>query len=200
MDQIENKKYPEFLTSPGFYEGLKVYKYTKAIYDVTFQFQKRFLLIGDRTKDQMEQSARAGKQNLSEGSKAGKASKQSEILLTNVARASLAELLEDYEDYLRVRNLEQWGKDDERTLRTRRVIIGKMNNYNKDVEHYFVKVGETRRDETLANIAITLIHMADRMFEGLQKRQQKDFLKNGGIKEQMLKARNNIRYNQKTPD
>ena len=186
----------EFLKNKGFYQGLKVYKYTVSIYDITYKFQERFLKGYDRTKDQMQQAARGGKQNLAEGSAAGKVSMQSEILLTNVAKASLQELLLDYEDYLRTRNLKQWDVNDERTIKTREVVKKKINNYNENVMKYFLEVGETRSDETLANIAITLIHMADRMFSGLQKRQQLDFLKEGGLKEQMYKARIAVRESQ----
>lgn len=186
MEGIQRFK---FLRPKGFYKSLKVFKYTTVIYDLTYAFQERFLKTGDRTKDQMAQSARAGKQNIAEGSEAGRVSKYSEILLINVARASLQELLQDYEDYLRTRNLEKWGKEDERTLRTRKIVTNKINNYSEEVEKYFIQVGETRSDESLANICITMIHMADSMLAGLQKRQERDFLEEGGMKEQMHKAR-----------
>jgi len=81
------------------------------VYDLTFRFCARFLSKGDRTIDQMVQAARSGKQNIVEGSKAAGTSKEMEIKLTNVARASLEELLEDYRDFLRVRDLEIWAKD-----------------------------------------------------------------------------------------
>ena len=190
----DNKE--EFLSPGGFYKGLKVYKYLVIIYDLTYIFIKRFLKDGDRTKDQMEQAARSGKQNISEGSNAGVISKQSEIFLTNVAKASLKELLEDYEDYLRVRELEQWDKNDERTFKTREGVINRINNYNEEVIRSFHRIGYNRSDETLANIVLTMIHMADKMLAGLQKRQQRDFLEKGGIKEQMYKARLKAREEQ----
>lgn len=189
----------EFLKLSGNYRNLKVYNYTKIIYDITFIFKERFLQIGDRTKDQMEQSARSIKQNLVEGNKAGKTSKQTEIYLTNVGIASLYELLEDYEDYLRVRKLCKWELNDPRTTKTRKIITNKLNNYNENVEKYFLSVAESRSDETLANIAITMLHMASKMLQGLQKRQQEDFIKKGGIKEQMYNARLQYRNSPKPP-
>ena len=80
------------------------------VYQITYRFCQRFLKKGDRTVDQMVQAARSGKQNIVEGSKAATTSKEMEIKLTNVARASLEELLEDYRDYLRVRDLRIWDK------------------------------------------------------------------------------------------
>ena len=80
------------------------------IYDITFYFTQHYLQKGDRTIDQMVQAARSGKQNIAEGNQAAATSSETEIKLTNVAKASLEELLDDYEDYLRVRGLEQWGK------------------------------------------------------------------------------------------
>lgn len=97
---------PGFLPNRGGYRKLKVYKEAEIIYDVTFFFANRFLGKGDRTVDQMIQSARSGKQNIAEGSEAATTSRETEIKLTNVAKASLEELLIDYTDYLRVRNLQ----------------------------------------------------------------------------------------------
>src|SRR3954470_24685233 len=99
------------MSSPGFtpphgnYRDLLSYQKAEVIYDLTFRFCQRFLTKGDRTIDQMVQAARSGKQNIVEGSKAAGTSKEMEIKLTNVARASLEELLNDYQDFLRVRNL-----------------------------------------------------------------------------------------------
>lgn len=94
-----------FIPQKGFYRNLRVYKVAEIIYDITYIFVRRFLQKGDRTADQMLQAARSGKQNIAEGSAAGSTSKETEIKLTNVAKASLQELLLDYEDYLRVRRL-----------------------------------------------------------------------------------------------
>ena len=88
----------------GDYRTLITYQKAEVLYDITYRFCQRFLARGDRTVDQMVQAARSGKQNIVEGSKAATTSKETEIKLTNVARASLDELLEDYRDFLRVRN------------------------------------------------------------------------------------------------
>ena len=93
-----------FLKNKGNYKSLRVYKVSKIIYDITYLFTRRFLSARDRTTDQMVQAARSGKQNIVEGSKAATTSMETQLKLTNVAKASLQELLEDYEDYLRVAN------------------------------------------------------------------------------------------------
>ena len=99
-----------FLNQHGHYRNLRVYKVAEIIYDITYYFANKYLRMGDRTIDQMIQAARSGKQNIAEGNQAALTSSETEIKLTNVAKASLEELLDDYEDYLRVRNLQQWGK------------------------------------------------------------------------------------------
>ena len=100
-----------FIPPHGHYEELLSYQKAQVVYDLTFRFCARFLARNDRTIDQMVQAARSGKQNIVEGSKASGTSKEMELKLTNVARASLEELLEDYRDYLRVRDLPLWEKD-----------------------------------------------------------------------------------------
>src|SRR5882762_9592736 len=100
-----------FLPPHGNYAELLSFQKAEVIYDVTFRFAHKFLSKGDRTIDQMIQSARSGKKNILEGSKAALTSKETEIKLTNVGRASLEELLDDYKDYLRARDLKIWDKD-----------------------------------------------------------------------------------------
>jgi four helix bundle protein len=101
----------EILRPRGDYQTLLSYQKAEVVYDLTFRFAHKYLSKGDRTVDQMIQSARSGKQNIAEGSKAALTSKETEIKLTNVARASLEELLVDYRDYLRVRDHVVWDKD-----------------------------------------------------------------------------------------
>ena len=100
-----------FLYRRGNYKNLLTYQKSKIIYDFTYCFCERFFKRFDRTIDQMVQAARSGKQNIVEGAKAGMTSTETEIKLTNVARGSLEELLEDYLDFLRIRNLNAWEKD-----------------------------------------------------------------------------------------
>src|ERR1700678_2494129 len=102
---------PGFIPPHGRYQELLSYQKAEVVYDLTFRFCQRFLPKGDRTIDQMVQAARSGKQNIAEGTKASGTSKEMEIKLTNVARASLEELLVDYQDFLRTRNLRLWDKN-----------------------------------------------------------------------------------------
>ena len=111
-DMAENK---DFLRQDNDYRTMKAFRKAECIYDVTYYFAHTFLKPGDRTIDQMVQAARSGKQNLAEGTIDGVTSREMEIKLANVNRASLHELLLDYEDYLRVRGLEQWKLDDPRS-------------------------------------------------------------------------------------
>ncbi len=178
-----------FIPQKGHYRKLRAYQIAEIIYDITYFFTQKYLAKGDRTIDQMIQAARSGKQNIAEGSAAGSTSKETEIKLTNVAKASLQELLIDYEDYLRVRGLKIWDKDNPKVLQTRQYC-----NSRKDSSDILKKLNE-RTDETVANIAITLLHQSDRLLFGLIERQKNDFLKNGGIREQMFSARKDYRSN-----
>ena len=113
---------PEHFIPPhGGYKDLLSFKKARIIYDGTKLFCQRFVERGDRTRDQMVQAARSGKQNILEGSKASGTSKEAEIKLTNVARASLEELLEDYLDFLRTRKLPLWEKNSRQALFVRRL-------------------------------------------------------------------------------
>lgn len=109
-----------FLPLHGNYRNLVVYQKTECIYDITYYFAHHFLEKGDRTIDQMIQAARSGKQNIAEGCSAGTTSRETEIKLLNVARASLDELVIDYEDYLRTRDLQQWPIDSAKGIQARR--------------------------------------------------------------------------------
>lgn len=157
------------------------------MYDVTFYFAHHYLEKGDRTIDQMVQAARSGKQNIAEGAAAGNTSKETEIKLTNVAKASLQELLVDYEDFLRVRGLKQWQHDDARLAQTKRACAA-----HNDSEYYRKAMPE-RSAETIANIAITLIHQTDWLLNKLIEKLEIQFVENGGVKEQMTKARKEYR-------
>src|SRR6516225_6175107 len=112
---------PRFIPPHGNYRKLLSYQKAEVVYDLTFRFCQRFLSKGDRTVDQMVQAARSGKQNIAEGCKASGTSKETEIKLTNVARASLEELLVDYRDFLRVRDLPLWDKDSKEAKFVRRL-------------------------------------------------------------------------------
>ncbi len=173
----------EFIRQDNNYRTLKAFQKAECVYDVTYYFANKFLTKGDRTIDQMVQAARSGKQNLAEGNIDGVTSKEMEIKLTNVNRASLHELLLDYEDYLRVRGLEQWSFNDPRCMQTREFCKRHLDSA------VFREKIKDRSDETIANIAITLIHQCDVLIKGLIEWQKKNFLENGGIKEEMYRAR-----------
>lgn len=110
-----------FIPVHGHYQKLLSYRKAEVVYDITFHFCRRFLSKGDRTVDQMIQAARSGKQNIAEGSQASGTSKETEIKLTNVARASLEELLIDYHDFLRVRGYPIWAKDSKEAIYARKI-------------------------------------------------------------------------------
>lgn len=176
----------EFICQKGHYRNLRSYQVAERIYDITVVFVRRFLNTTDRTCDQMVQAARSGKQNIAEGSAAGSTSKETEIKLTNVAKASLQELLLDYEDYLRVHRLVIWDKNSDKAVQTRRACR------QHDDPEYYLAAAESRSAETLANIAIVMIHQADVLLYRLIERQKADFLQYGGIREQMTRARREV--------
>lgn len=176
-----------FLIAGGGYRKLRSFKMAQAIYDLTVEFVNRFIERGSRTKDQMVQAARSGAQNIAEGSQASTTSKETEIKLTNVAKASLEELLLDYEDYLRQHKLNLWGKDNSRTVRLRGYL--KTDEFVANPTALVDKMNA----EEYCNLCILLINQTTYLLRRLIERQQVDFLKHGGIREQMTKARINYR-------
>jgi four helix bundle suffix protein len=167
----------------GNYRKLLTYQKAEAIYDITYYFCKNYLQRFDRTIDQMVQAARSGKQNIVEGSAASATSKETEIKLVNVAKASMHELLIDYEDYLRTRNHRQWEDGSMELLKMRE--LGRKHNDSA----FYMELVKTRPPETIANMAICLIKQNDYMlFKQLQSLSE-DFLKNGGMRERMTRMR-----------
>lgn len=172
-----------FLKNKGGYRNLRVYKLSEIIYDLSVIFVGKYIRPGSRTRDQIEQAARSGKQNIAEGSKAATTSSETEIKLTNVAKASLEELLLDYEDFLRQSNLPQWDKDHPRTI--------KLREYLKSQEFLDnpTKFASVMNAEEYCNLCITLINQATYMLRRLIERQQDQFVRSGGVREQMYDAR-----------
>ena len=168
----------------GDYRTLLSFAKAEVIYDITFRFAHKFLSRSDRTIDQMIQSARSGKKNILEGSKAALTSKETEIKLTNVGRASLEELLDDYRDYLRARDLAIWEKDSREAQYVRRLGYRKPQIY--ELYREFV---ETRPPAVVANIAICLIHQANYLIDRQLIRLERDFLAQGGLRERMTRLR-----------
>lgn len=182
---------PSFLPLRGNFRDLIAFQKAECIYDVTVLFTRKFLSVGDRTIDQMVQAARSGKQNIAEGCAASTTSRETEIKLLNVAKASLQELLLDFEDYLRINNLNLWCVGNHRLERLRSLCSA--NNDSAFYRGIFDKCTA----EMAANMAVTLIHQADVFLRKLIERAKEDFLENGGIREQMTRGRINYRNTQK---
>jgi four helix bundle suffix protein len=168
----------------GDYRELMSFAKAEVVYDITFRFAKRFLFRGDRTVDQMIQAARSGKKNILEGSKASPTSKETEIKLTNVARASLEELLDDYLDYLRTRDLEIWHKDSPKAIYVRELGRRFPQSYE-----LYREIVETRPAEVVANVAVCLVHQANYLIDRQLERLEREFLDQGGLRERMTSAR-----------
>jgi four helix bundle suffix protein len=175
---------PGFIPPHGNYRALLSYQKAEIAYDITFRFCQRFLTRGDRTIDQMVQAARSGKQNIAEGNQAGGTSKEMEIKLTGVARASLEELLADYLDFLRVRDLKLWPKDSKEASFVRK--LGKADPLNFETYREFV---ETRPAEVVANIAICVINQANYLLDRQLRMMELEFVRHGGLRERMTRAR-----------
>ena len=190
LGQMENEIKP-VLRKQANWEDLYFYQKSNVLYQLTFVFTKRFLTRGDRTIDQMVQAARSGKQNIVEGSADGVTSMEMELKLLNVARSSIKELKEDYEDYITSRRLQRWKSGHERYDGMLRFC--RKHNRIEDYQDYF----EKWTDEEMANVALTLCHMVDRMMTTYQKQLEETFVKEGGIKERMTAARLGYRTNQR---
>lgn len=173
-----------FIPPHGGYHELLSYRKTVIVYDATVRFCERFLNPRDRTVDQMIQAARSGKQNIVEGSMASGTSKEMEIKLMNVARASLEELLEDYRDFLRTRGLRLWQKDSREALFVRRLGANPDASY----ESYKTYI-DTRPAEVVANIVVCLIHQANFLLDQQIRKLEQEFLQEGGLRERMTRAR-----------
>lgn len=170
---------------------LYFYQKTDVLYQLIFIFTKHHLQqFGDRTVDQMVQAARSGKQNIVEGSEDGMTSMEMEIKLLNVARSSIHELREDYEDYLKSRELPLWDKTHPRYDR----MLKFCRNHNRWED--YEKLAAKMNAEEMANTALTLCHMVDKMMISYQKKLEKEFVTEGGIKERMTAARLGYRMNQ----
>lgn len=181
-DKSQNKE--GFIPKHGGYRNLITYQKSEIIYDGTIYFTQRAFKKYDRTIDQMVQAARSGKQNIVEASMASATSKEMEIKLTNVARASLEELRIDYEDFLRTNKLEIWGKDHKYTQRFRelnRTPNATYETYRKAIEH--------EQLEICANSMICLINIVSYLLSQQIKSLEKAFLEEGGLRERMTKAR-----------
>ena len=172
------------LPSKGHYQSLLTYQKAEVIYDITFRFAHKYLARNDRTIDQMIQSARSGKQNILEGSEPSGTSKETEIKLTGVARASQKELLEDYRDFMRNRGIAEWAPDHPYALRLRRL------NRTPGANYQTFKKGIEHPDPAIcANVIAGLIKVTCYLLDQQLRRLEQDFLKEGGLRERMTRAR-----------
>ncbi|MBE6176616.1 MAG: four helix bundle protein [Rikenellaceae bacterium] len=165
------------------YKDLLCYKKSMVIYDLTYHFCKRFIDSKDRTYDQMIQAARSCKQNIVEGCIDMATSTASGLMLLNVARGSLRELLEDYNDYIRVRGENVWGTSSEEFKAMQR--LGRQHSDSQ----YFIDIAQSRNDITVINMAIVLIKQCDYLLYNLIKSLSDKFTSEGGFKERMYHAR-----------
>ena len=174
----------KFIPPHGGYQSLLSYQRAQVVYDATVKFCADLLEKRDRTVDQMVQAARSGKQNIVEGSMASGTSKEGEIKLTNVARASFEELLEDYRDFLRTRGLVEWPKNHRYVQRLRQLNRTPDANYNT-----FRKAVENPDPQIRANAIMGLIRVTCYLLDQQLRRLEQDFLEHGGLRENMTRAR-----------
>jgi four helix bundle suffix protein len=188
---MKNNELPRVLQNEVPAQNLFFYQKSEVAYALTFHFVKRFLPAkGDRTVDQMLQAARSGKQNIIEGLADGIASTESQLILLSVARSSLMELRADYEDYLKTRELTIWNTQHPRY--DEMLQFCRSHNLVADYEPFFKKWNA----EELCNIALTLLHMTDKMMKTYLAGLDKQFVTQGGIKERMYAARTGYRKEQ----
>jgi len=188
---MENPQKEQVLRRQSNWETLYFYQKSKALYQLTYAFAKRYLYKGDRTTDQMVQAARSGKQNIVEGSADGVTSTEMELRLINVARASIKELREDYEDYLISRGLTIWTTGHPRY--DRMLDFCRTHNQLEDYQPLIPRMN----DEELANVGLTLCHYIDKMMVSYERYLERTFITEGGIKERMTAARLGYRTNQR---
>ena len=173
-----------FIPPHGGYQDLLSYQKALIVYDATLYFCNRNFSKFDRTREQMIQAARSGKQNILEGSEASGTSKKTEIKLTNTARASLKELLEDYRDFMRNRGIEEWESHHRYALRLRqlnRTPNADYSTFKKAIKHSDPAVCAN----AIAGLIKVTCYLLDRQIERLEK----DFLREGGLRERMTRAR-----------
>ena len=179
-----------FIPPHGGYQNLMSYQMAEIVYDATVYFCNKYINKFSRTHDQMVQAARSGKQNIAEGSMASGTSKETEIKLIGVARASLEELLIDYKDFLRTNKLTLWDKNDPQALEIR--ALGKLKDRSYKTYRSYI---EDSNPEVSANTIICLIHQTNYLLDQQIRKLEEQFIKKCGIKENMMKARLNNKKN-----
>jgi len=179
---------PRLVPPHGGYRDLKSYQMAEIVYDATVAFCNRFIDRRSRTHDQMVQAARSGKQNIAEASMASGTSKKTELKLVGVARASLEELLIDYQDFLRLRGFQSWGKDEPRAKEIR-ALARLANRSYLTYRPYF----ESQAPEISANAAICVIHQTNYLLDQQLRALEQEFLREGGFTERLYRVRSQVR-------
>ena len=186
------KEFPQLIPPHGGYRDLQSYQMSEIVFDATAVFCDRFIDRRSRTHDQMVQAARSGKQNIAEGSMASGTSKKTELKLIGVARASLEELLLDYQDFLRQKGLLLWGKEHPEALTVRKLAHSKNRSYTTYKTYI-----EQSSPEVAANTMICLIHQTNYLLDQQLRALGKEFLKEGGFTERLYNARSQARKKEK---
>jgi four helix bundle suffix protein len=187
MSNDGNNEEHDRLRPSGGYRDLRAFQTTTVIYDGTVAFCDKYIR-SHKQHDQMTQAARTGRQNIGEGSRANATSGATEHKLTNVARASLDELLLDYEDFLRQKGHRQWKKDDPEAMEVR--VIAKHQADNQQLAYADYARWLDHEDPALrANCLICLIHQANYLLDRLITKQERSLIEEGGFREQLTKAR-----------
>ena len=184
----DKKDFPQLIPPHGGFRDLKSYQMAEIVYDATVVFCDRFVSKHSRTHDQMVQAARSGKQNIAEGSMASGTSKKFELKLVGVARASLEELLLDFQDYLRQKGLAIWGKDHPKAREVRKLCYRKNRSY-LTYKPYI----QNSAPEISANTMICLIHQTNYLLDQQLRILEKAFLKEGGFTERLYHTRLQMR-------
>lgn len=169
--------------SQGGYKSLPFFKQAEIIYDFTVSFCDRYIEKKSRTHDQMVQAARSGKQNIAEGYLVK--SLESRIKLLGVARGSLEELLNDYSDFLRQRNLSLWNKNSPEALDCRGKVYKIYNNYND----YNLYKPYLESPSSAANAMICLINQTNQLLDQKLRWTEEKFVQEGGFRENLFKKR-----------
>lgn len=181
------------IESSGGYRSLPFFKQTEIIYDFTVEFCKLYIDYKSRTKDQMEQAARSGKQNIPEGYL--QKSLEGRIKLVGVARGSLEELLNDYLDFLRQNGYKLWEKDSPEAKAVRSLVYKNYNGYNlyNDYKSYLSS------PESAANSMVCLINQTNGLIDQKLRWMEEKFVKEGGFRENLFKKRLNARNLENKP-
>jgi restriction system protein len=176
----------ELIPPHGGYRSLRSFQTAQIVYDATVVFCDRFIERRSRMRDQMVQAARSGVQNIAEGSMASATSRKMELKLTAVARASLEELLLDYQDFLRQRDLKTWEKNSAESLAVRSQYSSDRSAQSDGSDAYGIR---TASPEVAANTLICLINQASYLLHRQLDRLERQFLEEGGFTERLYRER-----------